>query len=87
MKKYEFVSALPIFYPYEKIKHSEEKKNFSVAHYGFYKSVVFCKEDIPCARISITAQNTYRLYINEEFVMQGPRRTAHGYLRVDEIDI
>ena len=87
MKKYEFVSALPIFYPYDKIAHGEEKKSFSAAHYGFYKSVNFTKEEISCARISITAQNMYRLYINEEFVMQGPRRTAHGCLRVDEIDI
>ena len=87
MKKYEFVSALPIFYPYDKIKHGEEKKSFSAAHYGFYKNVNFTKEDVSCARIAISAQNMYRLYINEEFVMQGPRRTAHGCLRVDEIDI
>lgn len=87
MEKYKFVSALPVFYPCDKIKHKDEKKDFAVAHYGFYKSVDFLKEDISDARVAITAQNMYRLYINEELVMQGPRRTAHGCLRVDEIDI
>ena len=84
MKKYNFISSSPIFYPYGE-NHS--KNDYSVAHYGFYKSVSLNNEDLADVRIAISAQNMYRLYINEEFVMQGPRRTAHGYLRVDEIDI
>lgn len=86
MKKYNFISAKPIFYPYGE-KHANEKKKYSVAHYGFYKSITLNNEDLADVNIAISAQNMYRLYINEEFVMQGPRRTAHGYLRVDEIDI
>ncbi|MBE6548766.1 MAG: hypothetical protein E7667_07865 [Ruminococcaceae bacterium] len=87
MKKYEFVAARPIFYPYTKSEYEKAKKDCYAAHYGFYKCVDLEGVDISDAKICITAQNIYRVYINGEMVMQGPRRTAHGYLRVDEIDI
>ena len=37
--------------------------------------------------IRLAARNVYRLYINNEIIMHGPARTAHGYCRVDEMDI
>lgn len=39
------------------------------------------------AILRITARSYYRLYINGEVCMHGPARTAHGYLRVDELDV
>ena len=37
--------------------------------------------------VRLTARNVYRLYVNGEIVMHGPARTAHGYARVDEVDV
>ena len=87
MKNYNFVSAKPIFYPYTPFEYKEVKDNSTACHYGFYKNICIKKDEIDSARVAISAQNIYRLYINEEIVMQGPRRTAHGYLRVDDIDV
>ena len=87
MKNYSFILAKPIFYPYTPSEYKEIKDNFVASHYGFYKSITLTEEQIKNTYAAITAQNIYRLYINEEIVMQGPRRTAHGYLRVDKIDI
>ena len=44
-------------------------------------------EDVKNASISITARSFYRLYVNDVFSMHGPARTAHKFLRVDDIDI
>lgn len=86
MKKYEFIAAKPIFYPYSPEEYKKVKQDVYAAHHGFYKCIAL---DAPVtdAKMCISAQNIYRIYINEEMVMQGPRRTAHGYLRVDEIDV
>ncbi len=37
--------------------------------------------------IAIAARSYYRLYINGEVQASGPARTAHGYCRVDEINL
>ena len=37
--------------------------------------------------VRLTARNVYRLYVNGEILMHGPARTAHGYCRVDEVDV
>lgn len=39
------------------------------------------------ALVRITARSFYRLYVNGQLAMHGPARTAHGHLRVDEVDI
>ncbi len=39
------------------------------------------------AVVVITARSFYRLYVNGSVVMHGPARTAHGYARVDEVDV
>ena len=35
----------------------------------------------------LACSTSYILYVNGEFVAQGPARTAHGYHRVDEISL
>lgn len=39
------------------------------------------------AKLTITARNSYRVFLNGEFLGFGPARTSHGYTRVDEIDL
>lgn len=39
------------------------------------------------AKITITARNSYRIALNGRFLAFGPARSAHGYARVDEIDL
>lgn len=87
MRRYEFVAASPIFYPYTQSEREAARQAAYAAHYGFYKCVMLSPAETVDAKICISAQNIYRLYINGEMVMQGPRRTAHGYLRVDEINV
>lgn len=55
--------------------------------FACFKKKMIVDECIEDAFIQITARSFYRLYINDELVMHGPARTAHGYLRVDDIDI
>ena len=37
--------------------------------------------------IKLTGHTVYKLYINGNFVLHGPARTAHNYWRVDELEI
>lgn len=67
-------------------------EDVAVSQLGFYTTLDLSdiQEDtrtIDCAVIRLTARNSYRLYINGEIIMHGPARTAHGYCRVDEVDI
>lgn len=39
------------------------------------------------ARLRVTGASLYRIYHNGRFVGHGPARAAHGYARVDEIDL
>ena len=39
------------------------------------------------AVLQLAARSFYRLYVNGTLVMHGPARTAHGYLRVEELDL
>ncbi|MBQ4112298.1 MAG: hypothetical protein IJD38_05845 [Clostridia bacterium] len=62
----------------------------AVSQYGFYRALDLTSEDGFTPEqtvIRLTARNVYRLYVNGEVVMHGPARTAHGYCRVDEVDI
>lgn len=85
MEKYEFQCAKPIFYPWTD-DEAVIRRGEAVNHYGFYIPYV-CEGSIDKAVLALTARNAYRLYINGEVVMHGPARTAHGYCRVDEIDV
>ena len=88
-----FHSAKAVFFPAIMVS----QKDYAVAQYGFYRSLDLSSTD-DCGDgfgrvcyervlIRLTARNLYRLYINGETVMHGPARTAHGYCRVDELDI
>jgi alpha-L-rhamnosidase len=38
-------------------------------------------------KLSLTASTLYRVFLNGEFLASGPARAAHGFFRVDEIDL
>ncbi len=54
--------------------------------FGFY-APINSTEEISSAVIRVTARSLYRLFINGTPVLYGPARTAHGYARVDELDV
>lgn len=37
--------------------------------------------------LKITGSSLYRIYLNGQFIGHGPARAAHGYYRVDELDL
>ena len=88
MKTYAFQKARPVFAP---LNHHEAQalQQCAVTHFGFYMCHKFenVASTVQKAVLALTARNVYRLYINGELVMHGPARTAHGYCRVDEVDV
>ncbi len=85
MKQYTFKHARPIFYPMTEAAAAERSQE-AVNHYCFYSKIEL-DEDFSDAVFALTGRNMYRLYINGVIVMHGPARTAHGYCRVDEVDV
>ncbi len=84
MNTYTFTAAKAVFFP------ARMSAEAAVAQYGFYRPLDLTSEEGVLPRqvvIRLTARNIYRLYINGEVAMHGPARTAHGYCRVDEVDI
>ena len=53
---------------------------------GFRKDLLL---DAPPAKavLRVTACTFYRAYLNGEFLLHGPARAAHGYARIDTIDL
>lgn len=74
-----FRQALPVWQ-----NGTEKDMNVSL----LFKSVVNCndKNDKKYV-VRIAASSVYQLFINGEFITVGPSRAAHGFYRVDEIDI
>lgn len=58
-----------------------------LSHYASDDECIMNGLSINQVIMRITARTTYRLYINGDIVMYGPARTAHGYCRIDEIDV
>ena len=85
MNIYTFKKARRIFYPFSGVEAAERSKE-AVNHYCFYKEI-HLTEDFEDAILALSARNMYRVYVNDEVVMHGPARTAHGYCRVDEVDV
>lgn len=83
MNRFEFSVARTVFHP------NGVPGQTAVSQYGFYCPLILSEGEPSGKRtvIRLTARNFYRLYINGEIVMHGPARTAHGYCRVDELDI
>lgn len=52
-----------------------------------YRADFYAKKAHAAFRMNITGRSFYRLYINGKIAAHGPARTAHGYLRVDELDL
>lgn len=75
MKQEFFKKARPVW-----LKGKEKEKNCTVG-----LSISF--EGAEKAELSITAAGIYRLYLNGEFLGHGPARAAHGYYRVDRIEL
>lgn len=71
-----FHSASPIW-----IKDAEEEVNITC---GFYTAIPRGTDQTV---LRIAAASLYHLYINGQFICLGPVRTAHGYHRMDAIDI
>ncbi len=92
MNLVQFSAAKAVFVPFSApVEHS-------VNQYGFYYALDLSEYasdsenltgglSLDHVVIRLTARNLYRLYINGEVVMHGPARTAHGYCRVDEMDV
>lgn len=83
MDRHVFSAAKAVFYPDHEA--ARDRRENAVVHYGFH--CAFDRPDARKAAVHIAARNFYRLYLNGEIVMHGPARTAHGYARVDEIEI
>ncbi|MBP3667672.1 MAG: hypothetical protein J6K29_11570 [Clostridia bacterium] len=82
-----FSAAKPVFSP------KLPQASVAVSQYGFYYALDLTapdgEEGLTAERVAIrlAARNIYRLYVNGDIVMQGPARTAHGYCRVDEVEL
>ena len=85
MNTYTFKKARRIFFPLTEAEAAERQKE-AVNHNCFYTQLRLCRP-FEQAVLALTGRNMYRLYVNDEIVMHGPARTAHGYCRVDEVDI
>lgn len=92
MNTVRFSAAKAVFVPFPTPEEN------AVNQYGFYYALDLSEYasdsenltgelNLEHAVIRLTARNVYRLYVNGEIIMHGPARTAHGYCRVDEIDV
>ncbi len=43
--------------------------------------------EIENTTLKIAGSSLYRIYLNDEFIAYGPARAAHGFYRVDELDL
>ena len=90
MEQLTFTAARAVFFP---ARLAPAPDAVAVAQYGFYAPLDLTpadgEDEVSFDRVVIrlTARNVYRLFINGEMVMHGPARTAHGYARVDEVDV
>lgn len=54
---------------------------------GFRKIIRMPEEMQGACLLEITARTFYRLYVDGDFISHGPARAAHGYSRVDVLDL
>lgn len=79
MKEYIFKQAVPVW---------EKNKETEMNHHLLFRSIVLGRDvKDGVTKIALTASNMYQLFVNGQFVAEGPARAGHGYYRVDEIDI
>ena len=79
MKEYLFKQAVPVW---------EKSKEAEMNYHLLFRSIVSGCDVKDCVtKVALTASNMYQLFVNGQFVAEGPARAGHGYYRVDEIDI
>ena len=71
-----FIKALPAWE-----KGTEEEKNITLGLYCAFESAG--KKTV----LRVATSGIYRVYLNGEFFYGGPARAAHGYYRVDEVEL
>ncbi|MBQ6165161.1 MAG: hypothetical protein IJK23_11865 [Clostridia bacterium] len=75
MKPYAFSKATPVW-----AKDKEKEMNYSL----------LLRAQLPARRaavLRIAGHSDYQIFLNGEFVAQGPARAGHGFFRADEIDL
>ncbi len=75
MKPYAFSKATPVW-----AKDKEKEMNYSL----------LLRVQLPARRaavLRIAGHSDYQIFLNGEFVAQGPARAGHGFFRADEIDL
>ena len=71
-----FAKARPIW-----AKGLEEEKNITL---GLYKKISY---EMGKAVLKVAVSGFYKVFLNGEFLYFGPSRCAHGYYRVDEMEL
>lgn len=74
MEKF-FEKAVPVWE-----KGKEREKNYTL----LFRAVV---EKNQTVKLTLTGASTYQIFVNDEFIAMGPARAAHGYYRVDELEL
>ena len=72
-----FLSAQPIWPIGQQLE-----KNITIGFKG-----KFVAKDASKAMLKIAGSSLYRIFLNGKFIDHGPARAAHGYYRVDELDL
>ncbi|MBR5428855.1 MAG: hypothetical protein IK118_10935 [Clostridia bacterium] len=75
MKPYAFSKATPVW-----AKDKEKEMNYSL----------LLRAELPARRaavLRVAGHSDYQIFLNGEFVAQGPARAGHGFFRADEIDL
>ncbi len=73
--EYKFTSALPVW----------EENKLDTMNYSILLRGIVSKS--AQAKLRITAQSRYQVYVNGFFVSAGPARAAHGFYRVSEYNL
>ena len=76
-KPFYYKKALPVW-----AEGLEKEKNITLS----FSLSIDCAEGVPAVLYASTS-GTFTVFVNGDFVAYGPARTAHGYFRVDEIDL
>lgn len=83
MREYRFQKAVPLW-----ANGREKEMNCELA----CRMLFHCDTDVRSSKpgkvvLSLAASTLYRVWINDAFVAAGPARAAHGYYRVDELEL
>ncbi len=80
-----FRGAQPVAFPQTEEERAAARRE-GVRQYGFHAALTLTARPA-CAVLRIAGRHVFRVYINRRVVLNGPARTAHGYARVDALDV